>query len=64
MDRKFTPAETEKLITRAQKQFKSYMDWEGDFRQSFAEDIRFANGDADNQWQWDGTVLQSRKDCP
>lgn len=64
MDRKFTPAETEKLIQRAQKQFKSYMDWEGDFRQSFEDDIRFANGDADNQWQWDGTVLQSRKDCP
>lgn len=64
MDRKFTPAETEKLIERAQKQFKSYMDWEGNFRQSFAEDTRFANGDADNQWQWDGTVLQSRKDCP
>lgn len=64
MDRKFTPAETEKLIERAQKQFKSFMDWEGAFRQSFEEDIRFANGDADNQWQWDGSVLQSRKDCP
>jgi hypothetical protein len=64
VDRKFTPAETEKLIERAQKQFKSFMDWEGAFRSSFAEDVRFANGDADNQWQWDGTVLQSRKDCP
>jgi hypothetical protein len=64
MDRKFTPAETTKLIERAQKQFKSFMDWEGDFRESFEDDIRFANGDADNQWQWDGTVLQSRKDCP
>lgn len=64
MDRKFTPAQTEKLIERAQKQFKSFMDWEGAFRQSFEEDIRFANGDADNQWQWDGEVLQSRKDCP
>ena len=64
MDRKFTPAETEKLIERAQKQFKSYMDWEGPFRSSFEDDVRFANGDADNQWQWDGEVLQSRKDCP
>jgi hypothetical protein len=64
VDRKFSPAETEKLITRAQKQFKSFMDWEGAFRSSFSEDIRFANGDADNQWQWDGEVLQSRKDCP
>jgi hypothetical protein len=64
VDRKFTPAETTKLIERAQKQFKSFMDWEGEFRESFEDDIRFANGDADNQWQWDGTVLQSRKDCP
>lgn len=64
MDRKFSPAETEKLIQRAQKQFKSFIDWEGTFRSSFQDDVRFANGDADNQWQWDGTVLQSRKDCP
>jgi hypothetical protein len=64
VERKFTPAETTKLIERAQKQFKSFMDWEGDFRESFEDDIRFANGDADNQWQWDGAVLQSRKDCP
>lgn len=61
---KFTPAETEKLIQRAQKQFKSFMDWEGAFRESFEEDVRFANGDSDNQWQWDGEVLQNRKDAP
>jgi hypothetical protein len=64
VDRKFSSAETEKLIQRAQKQFKSFIDWEGAFRQSFEEDVRFANGDADNQWQWDGEVLQNRKDCP
>jgi hypothetical protein len=64
VDRTFTPAETEKLIRQAQKQFKSFLDWEGAFRQSFESDVRFANGDADNQWQWDGEVLQSRKDCP
>lgn len=64
MDKKFTPAEETKLITRAQKQFKQFIDWEGDFRESFEDDIMFANGDADNQWQWDGEVLQSREGAP
>ena len=60
MDKRFTPHEEEKLITRAQKQFKSFMDWEGEFRESFTDDVRFANGDADNRWQWEEAMLQSR----
>lgn len=58
--KKFTPHEEEKLITRAQKQFKSYMDWEGEFRESFEDDVEFANGDPDNQAQWEDEVLSSR----
>ena len=64
LDRRFIPAQEEKLITKAQKQFKSWTDWEGDFRERFADDIQFVNGDADNQWQWDGSILQNRKDVP
>lgn len=60
----FTQTETDKLITRAQKQLKGFMDWEGKFRQSFTEDVQFANGDSDNNWQWDGEVLQSRLGAP
>jgi hypothetical protein len=40
------------------------MDWEGDFRESFEDDIRFANGDADNQLAVGWKVLQSRADAP
>lgn len=60
----FQPKEEEKLITRAQKQLKQFMDWEGRFRQSFTDDVQFANGDSDNNWQWDGEVLQSRAGAP
>lgn len=60
----FKPAEEEKLITRAQKQLKQFMDWEGRFRQSFVNDVQFANGDSDNNWQWDGEVLQQRAGAP
>lgn len=60
----FKPAEEEKLITRAQKQLKQFMDWEGKFRQSFGDDVMFANGDSDNNWQWDGEVLTSRAGAP
>jgi len=58
--RQFTPAETEKRIQRAQKQFKQFMDWEGKFRDSFEQDVRFANGDSDNRWQWEAAMLTGR----
>lgn len=60
----FKPEEEEKRITRAQKQLKQFMDWEGRFRESFDDDVMFANGDSDNQWQWDGEVLQQRTGAP
>lgn len=57
---RFSPQQKEKLITKAQKQFKSWLDWEGNFRKSFEQDVRFANGDADNRWQWEDAMLQAR----
>lgn len=58
--KQFSPHETKKKIERAQKQFKQYMDWEGRFRESFDKDIRFANADSDNRWQWEADMLASR----
>lgn len=60
----FKQGETDKLIARAQKQMKQFEDWEGRFRQSFISDVQFANGDSDNNWQWDGDVLTSRAGAP
>lgn len=60
----FKPQVETKLIERAQKQLKGFMDWEGRFRQSFTDDVQFANGDSDNNWQWDGEVLTSRAGAP
>jgi hypothetical protein len=53
---------TEKLLKRAYKKFKEYLDWEGEFRDRFTDDIRFVFGDPDNHWQWDATMHQQRTD--
>jgi hypothetical protein len=34
--------------------------WESDSRLRFIEDVKFANGDADNLWQWDVNARTSR----
>jgi hypothetical protein len=55
-----SPAKAEKVIKRAYKRFKQFMDWEGEFCDRFTDDIRFANADPDNRWQWDAAMLQAR----
>lgn len=57
-----SPDKAEKVLKRAYKRFKQFMDWEGEFRDRFVEDIRFEFGDPDNRWQWDATMLQHRDD--
>lgn len=58
--KQFSRHETAKKIERAQKQFKQFEDWEGRFRDSFEQDVRFANGDSDNRWQWEDAMLVNR----
>jgi hypothetical protein len=57
-----SPAKTEKLLKRAYKRFKEFIDWEGEFRERFTNDIRFVSGDPDNHWQWDAVMHQQRTD--
>jgi hypothetical protein len=55
------PAEDDDEILReARERFRQGMDWEGEFRQSFVDDVRFCNGDSDNRWQWDVGMLSDR----
>ncbi len=60
MPAQLSPAKMEKLLKRAYKKWKEFIDWEGDFRDRFVDDIRFANADPDNRWQWDSQMLSAR----
>lgn len=51
----------DKIVQQAQKRFKRCQEVEDEFRKRFVEDVRFANGDADNGWQWDEAMSQRRK---
>jgi len=51
-------------ITReARERFRQIADWENGFRQQFTADLRFANGDADNHWQWPDTMFGDREEA-
>jgi hypothetical protein len=53
-------SDDEEILREARDRHKQGMDWEGEFRQSFTDDVRFCNGDADNRWQWPDTYLDDR----
>lgn len=51
----------ERIIKEAQRRFKDCTSWESIFRNRFLDDLRFANADSYNRYQWPGTLLQSRE---
>ncbi|UIY28711.1 hypothetical protein LZK73_18445 [Neorhizobium galegae] len=53
-------AEDDKIVTEAKERFTRCQDWESDPRLKFIEDLKFANGDPDNGWQWDATITTNR----
>jgi hypothetical protein len=52
----------EKIIDEARKRFKRCAEWEDAARKRYVEDIKFAEGDSDNKWQWDETQYDDRAD--
>lgn len=50
----------EKIVKEAQRRFDICAKWENDSRLRFIEDVKFANGDADNLWQWDVNARNAR----
>ena len=50
----------EKLVAEVKKRFQRCEDFETDARALWKADIRFANGDPDNGWQWDDMMRQAR----
>lgn len=59
-DQKQTSAD-EKLIEEVQKRFARCVDRESDARQLWKADLRFANGDPDNKFQWDEAMWKARE---
>jgi hypothetical protein len=56
--------EDNKIVREAQKRFKACADWESDARDRWNADQKFAEGDSDNQYQWDDAQIQSRTADP
>lgn len=48
------------VITRAQHRFKRAQTWESVARQRWMRDYKFANGDEENNYQWDDDIYQQR----
>lgn len=49
-----------KIFSRARKRFKWCAEWESNFRPRFIEDVKFANGDSDNGYQWPNEIRRNR----
>lgn len=52
---------SEEIVKEAQDRFKRCLDFEGEFRKLFTDDVRFANADADNGYQWPNDLRKNRE---
>ena len=50
----------ERVIAEIKRRFKQCQDWESKQRKLFLEDIKFANADADNGYQWPNDIYTNR----
>jgi hypothetical protein len=57
-------AEEKEIVREAQKRFKACQDWEAEARDRWNADQKFAEGDSDNQFQWDEAQVKSRVNDP
>ena len=53
--------EDEKIVQEAKDRFKKCQDYESDFRTLYLADVKFANGDSDNGWQWPDDLRKDRE---
>src|ERR1035437_5116306 len=49
-----------KLLVEMKENFKRWQDWESDFQTRYTNDVKFANGDSDNGWQWPNDLRADR----
>lgn len=53
-------AEDKDIIFEAYERFEYCNGWESNFRNLFVQDVKFANADPDNGWQWPDDLRQDR----
>lgn len=53
--------EDELIVQEAKGRFKKVQDWEADFRRLYVTDVKFANADSDNGWQWPDDLRKDRE---
>lgn len=49
-----------RIVAEAKRRFTKCMEWESQARKLFWDDVKFANGDSDNQYQWPGSIYRNR----
>lgn len=54
----------ERIVQEAQDRFKRCDDWESTARQRYLLDIKFCEGDSENNYQWDQTIINRRLSDP
>ena len=50
----------DQVLTECKKRWKRAAEWESQFRPRFINDVKFANGDSDNGYQWPSDIYQER----
>lgn len=55
------PSADEKLLDEVKSRFQRCQDFEADARNLWKEDLRFANGDPENGWQWEDAMRRQRE---
>lgn len=50
----------DEVLTEAKKRWKWCAEWEAQFRPRFINDVKFANGDSDNGYQWPNDIYRER----
>ncbi len=53
-------SDDDKIVMEAQDRLKRWKDFEGTFPDLYRDDVKFANGDSDNGWQWPRDLYNER----
>jgi hypothetical protein len=54
-------SEDDKIVEQAHQEFARDFEYESDAREMWKRDLRFANGDPDNKFQWDALYVKTRE---
>lgn len=57
-------SEKREILREARDRFRRAQNWEATFRSRFRDDIKFAEADSYNMWQWDNQAQQMRAERP